>query len=73
MFIVGLFARLFMKLNYITLCGLISGALTSSPTLLFANEATASNAPAVAYATVYPLSVMTPVLCAQLLVTIMMR
>jgi putative transport protein len=73
MFIVGLFARLFMKLNYITLCGLISGALTSSPTLLFANEATDSNAPAVAYATVYPLSVMTPVLCAQLLVTIMMR
>jgi putative transport protein len=73
MFIVGLLARWFMKINYVTLCGLISGALTSSPTLLFANEATGSNAAAVAYATVYPLSVMTPVLCAQMLVTIMMR
>jgi putative transport protein len=73
MFLVGLFARWFMKMNYITLSGLISGALTSSPTLLFANEATGSNAPAVAYATVYPLSVMVPVFCAQLLVTIMMH
>jgi putative transport protein len=73
MFIVGLFARWFMKMNYVTLCGLISGALTSSPTLLFANEATGSNAAAVGYATVYPLSVMMPVICAQLLVTIMMR
>ncbi len=73
MFIVGFLARWLMKMNYITLCGLISGALTSSPTLLFANEATDSNAPAIGYATVYPLSVLAPVICAQLLVTIMMR
>jgi len=69
MFIVGLFARLVLKMNFITLSGLIAGAMTSSPTLLFANEVTASNASAVAYATVYPLSMLIPVFLAQVLAT----
>lgn len=73
MLLVGLFARLVFKMNFVTLCGLISGAMTSSPTLLFANEATGSASPAVAYAAVYPLSMLVPVFCAQLLVTVLMR
>jgi putative transport protein len=73
MLLVGLFARIVLKMNFVTLSGLISGAMTSSPTLLFANETTGSSAPAVAYASVYPLSMLVPVFCSQLLVTILMR
>jgi uncharacterized transporter YbjL len=47
--------------------------MTSSPTLLFSNETTKSNQPAVAYAAVYPLSMLVPVFAAQLLVTLLMR
>jgi putative transport protein len=70
MFLVGLFSRLVLKMNFITLSGLISGAMTSSPTLLFANEATGSTAPAVAYAAVYPMAMLVPVFCSQFLVTL---
>ncbi len=73
MFLVGLFARIVLKINFITLSGLISGAMTSSPTLLFANESTGSNSPAVAYAAVYPLSMLVPIFCSQFLVTVFMR
>jgi putative transport protein len=73
MTIVALYARLVMKMNFVTLAGLISGAMTSSPTLLFSNETTKSNQPAVAYAAVYPLSMLVPVFAAQLLVTLLMR
>jgi putative transport protein len=71
MFLVGLFGRLVWKMNFITLSGLISGAMTSSPTLLFANEITESTSPAVAYAAVYPLAMLIPVFCAQVLVTVL--
>ncbi len=73
MMLVAIFARIFFKMNFITLSGLISGAMTSSPTLLFANEVAASTAPAVAYAAVYPLAMLVPVFCSQLLVTLLMR
>ena len=73
MLLVGLFARIVFKMNFVTLTGLISGAMTSSPTLLFANETTESSAPAVAYAAVYPLSMLIPVFCSQLLVSLIMR
>jgi putative transport protein len=73
MLLVGLFARAVFKMNFITLSGLISGAMTSSPTLLFANETTESSSPAVAYAAVYPLSMLVPVFCSQLLVSVMMK
>ena len=73
MLLVGSFARLVLKMDYVTLSGLTAGAMTNSPTLLFANEATGSNAPAVAYAAVYPLSMLVPVFCSQLLVTMLVR
>jgi putative transport protein len=71
MFLAGLFARLVMGMNYVTLCGLTAGAMTSSPTLVFANDLTRSNVPSVAYAAVYPLAMLGPVFCTQLLVTLM--
>lgn len=66
-FIVGCFARLFLKMNFITLSGWAAGAMTSSPALLFANELSQSPTPAVAYAAVAPLSTLIPIICAQVL------
>lgn len=66
-FLVGCCARLALKLNFVTLSGWVSGAMTSSPALLFANDLAGSDAPAVAYAAVAPLATLVPILCAQLL------
>jgi putative transport protein len=71
MMIVALIARWLFKMNFITLSGLTAGAMTSSPTLLFSNDFTGSPAPSVAYAAVYPLSVIVPVFCAQFLAAAM--
>jgi putative transport protein len=73
MLLVGSFARLVLKMDFVTLSGLTAGAMTNSPTLLFANELTGSNAPAVAYAAVYPLAMLVPVFGAQVLVTVLLR
>jgi putative transport protein len=66
-FIVGCWARLVNKMNFITLSGWVAGAMTSSTALLFANELSQSDAPAVAYAAVAPLATLIPILCAQVL------
>lgn len=70
--IVGLFARLKFKLNYMTLCGLLAGSLTDPPALAFANSITSSNAPSVSYATVYPLVTLLRVISAQIIVLLFM-
>jgi putative transport protein len=72
-FLVAVYARLVMKMNFVTLAGWIAGAMTSTPALLFASEYTGSESPAVAYAAVAPLSILSPVLCTQLLVMWLIR
>jgi putative transport protein len=52
--LVGFAARYFFKLNYLTICGLLAGSCTDPPALAFANNLSDSEAPAIAYATVYP-------------------
>ena len=55
--IVGIIARLYVKLNYLSLCGLLAGSMTDPPALAFANELKeGSGAAALSYATVYPLT-----------------
>jgi putative transport protein len=66
-FAVACFARLALRMNFITLSGWIAGTMTSSPALIFASETAGSNAPAVAYAAVAPLAELVPILCAQML------
>lgn len=68
---VGIVARLWLKMNFITLSGWVAGAMTSSPGLLFANDISGSDAPAVPYAAVAPLATLAPIICAQLLVVAM--
>lgn len=66
--IVGFIARIAKKANYLTVCGLFAGAMTDPPALAFANAIAPSEAPALAYATVYPLVMCLRVLAPQLLV-----
>ena len=68
MFIVGLVARLALKMNFLTLSGLVAGSSTNSASLLFANDLTKCEEPAIAYAAVYPLSTIIPIFAAQVLV-----
>ena len=70
---VAVAARLALGLNYLPLCGLLAGSMTDPPALAFATAVSGSEAPLVAYATVYPLTMILRVLSAQLLVTYLMR
>ena len=66
--IIGSIARGYYKINYFTLIGLIAGSNTDPPALAYANKTTSTDAPAVAYSTVYPLTMLLRVLTAQLLI-----
>ncbi len=65
--IIGVVARL-LKFNYFTICGLIAGSHTNIPPLAYANAMTETDAPAVAYSTVYPLATFLRILSAQILI-----
>lgn len=65
---VGLLARIFAKMNYLTLCGMLAGSMTDPPALAFANNLHAtSGAAALSYATVYPLVMFLRIITPQLL------
>ncbi len=66
--VVGLIARGHDRTNYLTIMGLFSGNYTDPPALAYANNSTGNDAPAVAYSTVYPLTMFLRVLAAQGLV-----
>lgn len=66
--LVALVARWWKKLNYVEITGLLAGSMTDPPALAFAQQTTGSDAPAVAYATVYPLVMLLRVFCVQLIV-----
>ena len=69
--LVGAVARGVMKLNYATLSGLIAGSTTDPPALAFAGLLTQSDAPHVAYATVYPLTMLLRIVAAQAMVMLL--
>lgn len=66
--IVGVFGRKVMKMNYFTLMGLLAGGTTDPPALAYANATAGNDAPAVAYSTVYPLTMFLRVIMAQILI-----
>ena len=72
--LVGIFARGVLKLNFIDLSGLLAGSMTDPPALAFASNVAGSDAPSVAYATVYPLlTTLLRILSAQVLVIVLFR
>ena len=66
--IVGCIARGHDKINLLTIMGLMSGGCTDPPALAYANNSTGNDAPAVAYSTVYPLTMFMRVVAAQALI-----
>ena len=69
--IMGLIARLYYKINYYTLIGLIAGSTTDPPALAYSNQVSGNDAPAVGYSTVYPLVMFLRILTAQLFILFM--
>jgi putative transport protein len=59
-----------MKLNFMTICGLLAGSMTDPPALAFACAVSKSDAPSTSYAAVYPLAMFSRILVAQALVLI---
>lgn len=70
---VAFVARKVMKLPFVALCGLLAGSMTDPPALAFANAVNKSDAPSVAYATVYPFTMLLRILIAQLIVLVFCR
>lgn len=68
---VGAFARRALGLNFVTVTGLIAGSTTDPPALAFAGALAKSDAPSVAYATVYPMTMLLRILTAQALALIL--
>jgi putative transport protein len=69
----GLFARAVLKMNFTVLSGLLAGSVTDPPALAFATNLARSDAPTVAYATVYPLTTLLRILSAQVLALTLIR
>ena len=66
--IAGCIARGRDRINYLTIMGLMSGSYTDPPALAYSNNSTGNDAPAVAYSTVYPLTMFLRVVAAQALI-----
>jgi putative transport protein len=66
--IAGFIARKFYKINYLHIMGMLSGACTDPPALAYAGNSTGNDAPAVAYSTVYPLTMFLRVVAAQAMI-----
>lgn len=64
----GILARIVVKMNYLTICGMLAGSMTDPPALAFANNLHAtSGAAALSYATVYPVVMFLRIITPQLL------
>ncbi len=66
--VVGIYARWRYKINYLTLIGMMSGNYTDPPALAYSNKVANNDAPAVAYSTVYPLTMFMRVIVAQVMI-----
>ncbi|MFA6836817.1 MAG: putative transporter [Fibrobacteraceae bacterium] len=70
-FVVGLVGRFVFKVNYLSLCGAIAGSMTDPPALAFANAIVPSDASNVAYASVYPLTMLLRIFSGQVLAIVL--
>ncbi len=69
--VIGAVGRLWLKTNFLTLMGVMSGSMTNPPALQYANAMTQSEAQALAYASVYPLVMFLRVLSPQIMVLLL--
>ncbi|MCB1225573.1 MAG: putative transporter [Verrucomicrobiales bacterium] len=65
--LVGLLARKWHRMNFMSICGMMSGGMTDPPALAFASTLARCDSPGVAYAAVYPLTMLLRIIFAQIL------
>lgn len=71
--VIGIVARIYGKMNYLTISGLLAGSMTDPPALSFANSIKEeSGAAALAYATVYPLVMFLRIIAPQVLAILLL-
>lgn len=61
----GIIGRKYFQLNFLTLSGLLAGSMTDPPALAFANKLSKSEYPSLAYANVYPMTMVLRIVVAQ--------
>jgi putative transport protein len=64
--LVGVFARVILRMNFTILGGLIAGSVTDPPALAFVNAITKSDAATLSYVTVYPMSTLLRIVTTQI-------
>ena len=64
--VITIFCRFVLKMNFLKILGLLSGSMTSTPSLTMANNLTQSDYPSISYAAVYPLALVLAIVMAQL-------
>lgn len=71
--VAGLIGYKFYKLNFITLLGVLTGSMTSTPGLAAIDNKTESDAASVGYTTVYPVALVLKIIFSQLLAMLMLK
>ena len=71
MYVIAFICKTILKMNFVDILGLLSGAMTSTPSLTMANNMTKTDYPSIAYAAVYPLGLVLVIVLAQLGMKIM--
>lgn len=71
LFTAALFCRAVWKINFSTICGMLSGSMTDPPALAFAMQYYGGQYAATGYSTVYPLTMILRILMGQLLVLLL--
>jgi putative transport protein len=71
--IAGLVGYKLYKLNFITLLGVLTGSMTSTPGLAAIDNKTESDAASVGYTTVYPVALVLKIIFSQLLAMLMLK
>lgn len=67
MILTTIIAQLFFKINILTLLGVLTGSMTSTPGLAAVDNLVDVDAPAIAYATVYPIAMVLLIITVQIL------
>jgi putative transport protein len=67
MIITTIIARYFLKINFLIFLGTLTGGMTSTPGLAAVDSMTETDAPSVAYATVYPIAMVLLIVVVKIL------
>ena len=70
--IIGILGRYVSHINYYSLMGLISGSTTNPAALAYSSQTAGNDKPAVAYSTVYPLTMFLRIISGQIILLLLM-